>query len=379
MKTLTVLFAVLAATTVSAQLNPLDYYGYHDLYLMNADGSGVTNLTLGSRQESSPAWSPDGTKILFSGQHGLNDIFVINSDGTGERNLTNTREISERSPAWSPDGNRIVFSAGTLTVTERPNSNITVRSVDISDIYVMDAEGGNKINLTRTPAREGGPVWSPDGTMIAFVSNRSGKNEIYVMDDDGGNQRQITTGGPQGRNSGQPAWSPDGKLIAYTVQEGTNRDIFVIDEDGGGGVQLTSGPGTHEHPAWSPDGSKIVFTSMDLINGDVLRTIYVMNADGSNRVRLGNETRGSDEHPAWSPDGMMLVFQTFRKPLVDNLQHGHLIIHEGGGMQLIPSSGDFPAISYATKDAEGNVTLREITEEEAVEILRQQGDPRFAP
>ena len=330
MKTLTVLFAVLAATTVSAQLNPLDYYGYHDLYLMNADGSGVTNLTLGSRQESSPAWSPDGTKILFSGQHGLNDIFVINSDGTGERNLTNTREISERSPAWSPDGNRIVFSAGTLTVTERPNSNITVRSVDISDIYVMDAEGGNKINLTRTPAREGGPVWSPDGTMIAFVSNRSGKNEIYVMDDDGGNQRQITTGGPQGRNSGQPAWSPDGKLIAYTVQEGTNRDIFVIDEDGGGGVQLTSGPGTHEHPAWSPDG-------------------------------------------------MMLVFQTFRKPLVDNLQHGHLIIHEGGGMQLIPSSGDFPAISYATKDAEGNVTLREITEEEAVEILRQQGDPRFAP
>ncbi|MDK1020818.1 MAG: hypothetical protein QGD90_04185 [Candidatus Hydrogenedentes bacterium] len=106
--------------------------------------------------------------------------------------------------------------------------------------------------------------------------------------------------------------------------------------------------------------------------------LYLMKADGSDvtSLTLGSLPEGS---PAWSPDGTMLVFKTFRKPLVDNLQHGGIIIHEDGRLEAVLGSGVFPAIRYATKDEQGNVTLREITEEEAREILRQQGDPRFPP
>lgn len=361
MKTLTVLFAVFTSAFASAQFHAVDPGSYHDLYIMNADGSGVTNLTLGTREERTPDWSPDGTKIAYA----ADDIYVINADGTGRKKLTDIPGLglATSSPSWSPDGRQIAFAG---------------QRDGIFDIYVMAADGGNEINLTRTPAKDGGPAWSPDGTTIAFASDRTGKSEIYVMDDDGGNQRQITFGGPQGRHSAQPAWSPAGKLIAYTVRQGTQRDIFVMDEDGAGQVQLTAGAEPSEHPAWSPDGSKIAFTSVGLIDGFRSHSIFVMNADGSNPARVRDDATGRGRQPAWSPDGTRLVFKTFRKPSVDNLQHGQLVIFENGGMETTAGSGDFPAIVYSTKDADGKETRRAITVEEAVEILRQQGDPRFA-
>ena len=140
---------------------------------MDADGSNPVNLTntatLGDN-ELYPSWSPDGSKIAFSGaKRGvLADVFVINADGSNRVQLT-TAPDDDVLPRWSPDGSQIIYTAN-------PNPNGWV-----ADIAVMGADGTNPVKLTHGTDQSLDGSWSPDGTRIAFASNRTGVGEIWAV------------------------------------------------------------------------------------------------------------------------------------------------------------------------------------------------------
>jgi Tol biopolymer transport system component len=160
---------------------------YFGRYLVSTDGSGARRLPY---IPLTAVWSPDGRRIAFAGSHDLprtepgpccrrnTDIYVMNADGSGLRRLTHNRAY-DGEPAWSPDGRKIAFQS-----TRTIGGN--------KEIYVMNADGSGKRNLTRNPARDGSPSWSPDGRRIAFISDRDGRLEAHVMNADGSGQRNLT-------------------------------------------------------------------------------------------------------------------------------------------------------------------------------------------
>ena len=183
----------------------LDIHGFptSEIYVMDADGENPQNLTNNPADDWSPSWSPDGKRIVFMSYrdgHFIGDfeeitseIYVMDVDGGNQQKLTENRKNDE-SPSWSPDGTRIVFSS------DRKGDWVNY------EIYVMDDDGGNLQRLTENRKNDWSPSWSPDGERIAFTSDRKGdweNFEIYVMDTDGGNQQKLTN---HPRNDVGPAW-----------------------------------------------------------------------------------------------------------------------------------------------------------------------------
>jgi len=263
-----------------------------EIYVMNADGYGLTRLTDDPAVDSSAAWSPDGKRIVFSSTRDGGGLFVMNADGSGQTRLTDYPAGSGQ-PAWSPNGKRIAF--------------VLTDGYGNSEIHVMNAaplEGGtrgtNAVNLTDNPAADYGPAWSPDGTRIAFMSDRDGNVEIYVMN------AAPLEGGTRGSNAvnltknwandSRPAWSPNGQRIAFASDRWGNSEIYVMNADGSNAMNLTDNAADDFQPAWSPDGTRIAFTS----DRDGNWEIYVMNADGSGQTNL-TDNPAMDHAPAWSP------------------------------------------------------------------------------
>jgi TolB protein len=250
------------------------------IWVTNRIGSSPIRLTYSNANDSSPSWSPDRRQIAFSSDvTGFSDIFVMNADGSNRTNLTRTDPAQDVDPAWSPDGTRIVF-----TSTRTGNG----------EVWMIDNDGSNPRNLTNSPRDDGQAAWSPDGRRIAFVSNRAGRpeaNDIYVMNADGLDQRRLTFDGAVNR---QPAWSPDGRRIAFqTVRDG-NEEIYLMNADGSNAINLTRHPAADASPAWSPDGQRIAFET----NRDGNVEIYTMAGDGSDLFNL-TSIHGTDLRPDW--------------------------------------------------------------------------------
>jgi Tol biopolymer transport system component len=155
-------------------------------------------------------------------------------------------------PDWSLDGSRIAFDA--QTSSEGPGQ-----------IYVIDADGSNLVNLTHdSPLVKSAPSWSPDGVRIAFFGFTNGCAGLYLVDSNGSN---FVRAAEIDADADPPSWSPDGTRIAF-VRSLNNQDsqvrqedIYTMNIDGSDQKRLTDSPGLDGGPAWSPDGSKIVFLS----------------------------------------------------------------------------------------------------------------------
>jgi len=191
------------------------------------------------------------------------------------------------------------------------------------------------------------PSWSPDGTQIAFTSNRAGVNEIWIMNTDGSNQKQLTKTVASGiidEGSNGPSWSPDGKRIAFDSTRSGHFQIYTMNPDGSDVRQLTS-PNLPDYPDnllpnWSPDGKRIVFrTGIHRAFGH----IFVMDADGKNRRRLtGCNTPRTcpefalDDTPAWSPDGTQILYETaWKRSTKDPIETWVMDSSDGGNAHLL--------------------------------------------
>ncbi len=270
--------------------------GNFDIYTMEADGSNVQRLTNNPASDSSPKWSPDGTKIAFARSSGsFSEIYVMNADGTNQTRTNNP--VLDDSLDWSPDSTRIVFGS----IHGSPDF--------IGSISVMNADGSNVQRLTNYPGYDWSPKWSPDGTKIAFVRGDDyidqGLN-ISVMNADGTNQTRFS-----GQPGFDPRWSPDGTKIVFVsgdIFDYSSREIYVMNTDGSNVQRLTNNQTGDSNPAWSPDGSKITFTRAcqhNLCPTQQPPHIWVVNADGSNPTQLTDILAYGS---AWSPDGTKIIF-----------------------------------------------------------------------
>ena len=261
--------------------------GEYQIYVMNADGSEVMQLT--DYFSRFPTWSPNGRKIAFQMNE---DIYVMNADGAEATRLTDASRPNWH-PSWSPDGQQIAFGSGD--------------EYGKIDIYVMNVDGSGVTRLTDDAGSDRSPSWSPDGQRIAFNSDRGpqtgmyAKFEVYVMDADGSDVTQLTnqTGDRHGV-FGSPAWSPDGQRIAFSsADENGNCDIYVMNADGSDLTRITDHSAGDYDPSWSPDGRLIAFSSG---RDGGLSEIYVMNPNGSGVTRITYRA-GDNSRPVWVPVG----------------------------------------------------------------------------
>jgi TolB protein len=259
------------------------------LYAVALDGTG--EVAVGRSQSGdAPEWAPDGQRIAFSsGLLGAatGSLFVMNADGSHRLQITSGSMV-DRHPAWSPDGTRIVFQRGTTGSG--------------GDVYVINADGtGGPVRLTSGDAVDQQPTWSPDGRSIAYASDRAGGGDIWVMDADGSNARQLTN---DRADDWWPTWSPDGSRLAFVSDRDVRTAVYVMNADGSNQHRLTGGG--QFSPSWSPDGRWIAV--IDGASGEV----YLIASDGSSSRRL-TTSHGSNFAPAWSPDGTRVIVSGARR------------------------------------------------------------------
>ena len=284
-----------------AQLPPNPW----QIYAMNLDDGMVTAVTAGGAENRGPmGWSPDGRKILvnisspFDAKVKWADTYVMDPNGENMINLTRSPE-REGSACWSPDGKQIAFS-------RRLNEE------ELS-IFVMDADGQNQRRLTFEPGTNIVSHWSPDGGRIAFLSFRDGGRRIYTMDTDGQNVRQITH--RQRAFESAPAWSPDGKWLAFGSGDKRGWGIYLVDPQGGNETRVFHSNASKldnsvlGRPAWSPDSRHLVFVAPW---AEAWREGYAglvrIRVDGGIPTYLKTEELSQWENPVWSPDGNTLLF-----------------------------------------------------------------------
>jgi Tol biopolymer transport system component len=267
-----------------------------------------------------------GQIAFTSARDGHWDIYVVEPDGRGLVNLTQTT-TEDLYPAWSPDRTLIAFVSGQFP----------------AGVYLMNADGSDKRLIHSVLAVER-LSWSPDGSRIAFQASSGSGWDIFLMNADGSNVFNLSqAAGFANSSDANPSWSPDGRTIAFHSEREGWADIWTVNVDGSGARNLTHGMGGPNgfegDAAWSPDGSRIAFVSDAAADGSVGGSstgVWVMDASGANRRRLTGEFGTVDRLPDWSPNGSWLVFQRDELPIATV----HVIRANGTGLQPLASAGE---------------------------------------
>ena len=280
------------------------------------------------------AKAPATAKIVFtSNREGNFEIYIMNPDGSEQMNLTEHR-ADDYDPVWSPTGQQILF------VSDRHG---------MRDLYLMNADGTNVRKVFQKLVGREYPTWSPDGKQ--FTYHRFNKLAIYVASSDGHNEEKLT-------NGLWPAWSPEGSEIAFVAD-----DAFVVAADRHLQAKmpriqiinlqteaeevLLPGKNLMFDPAWAPDSTQIAFSWIDidaipiadLLAGKDVRNamkIYLVKRDGSGLREIADADKGATSNPTWSPRGNELIYVK----RIREVRQIFRIAAEGGIPQQLTRQGD---------------------------------------
>jgi TolB protein len=252
---------------------------FKELFMMDMDGTGVTQLTNERGLALSAAWNPSGTKLVYTSfRNRVPDLFILDVESKVAKALTKTPDLEVGGHFLGED--RIIASR--------------MEGAD-SDIVILDLDGQVVKRLTgANRAIDVSPYPSPDGSRVAFCSNRGGGPQIYVMGIDGSNPQRISF--VTSNYCTSPSWSPMGDKLAYVCRADGNFQLFISNPDGSNAVQLTSS-GTNEDPEFSPDGRYLVFSTSSFGDG---RSIAIIRTDGTSLKQVAR-SRGGDHEPTWGP------------------------------------------------------------------------------
>ena len=344
------------------------------IYVVRSDGSNLQRFSKAYGQydfDYSPDISPDGSRIVYTTmRHKSEEPYVSRNfeletsalDGSHSLRLTENRLI-DTSPAWSPDGTRIAFVRDGDPGADLDQGIYTMASDGSDVIAVMDFRRGGVSLEDPLVYQEiyAGPVWSPDGKKLAFVlieteslrGGRRNRQVLYTINADGSGLTRMFAGMNRQTDEimGSPAWSPDGKSLAFahsSLDDGTK--LYTIDPDGSGLRTMTdeagSSPTSDANLSWSPDGSSLLFPTGT-------KAVYVIKADGSDIRTIkapGSAIRrfGGRFGASWSPDGSRIAMAHVDSNATDILS---TVAPDGSDLRVLVKSdedGNLVAVNDGT-------------------------------
>jgi Tol biopolymer transport system component len=278
--------------------------GYYRVFVVNSDGTGLTQVTKDQRNYVHLSISGDGSKIAVASYASRTPssfldqwAYVINADGTGVITLLSRPSLSA-APQISDDGSKVAMSSFVGSDSE---------------LFVVNSDGTGLKQLTDNAVSDFRPSISSDGRKIAFISNF----DIYVINSDGTGLTQLTNATETEATVSEPSISGDGSKIAFISDEGPvevdgqpvypNSEIFVVNSDGTGLTQVTNNTQREMQPSINYDGSKITFSSYTQAPNN---EIFVVNSDGTELQQITQSAK-TDSYPSISGDGSRISFISF--------------------------------------------------------------------
>ncbi len=217
-----------------------DRDGNAEVYVVNADGTGLKRLTQAPGDDLEPVWAPDGKALAFtSDRDGNQEIYLMVADGSGQKNITRN-PAADCYPCWAPDGTRLAFASD---------------RVDDSEVFACNRDGSGVTAISRSPAWDSLPQWSPAGDLIAFLTDRDQNQEIMVCRADGSGTANVTR---HEAWDGDPRFSPDGRMLLFRSHRDGNINLYVAELAMARLWNLSQNQVWNEEGDWSPDGKKVI-------------------------------------------------------------------------------------------------------------------------